>query len=93
MERAILNMDATIEVLKGKEGKKDAMIFGWQAQSAYFAEKNNEMDQVKEKNKALQEEIEELQKKIAQMTVDREDRKSTRLNSSHSGESRMPSSA
>ena len=33
------------------------------------------MDQVKKKNSALQEEIEELQKKIAQMTVDREEEK------------------
>ena len=72
MERAILKMDATIEDLKGKGKDKDAMIDEWQAQSAHFAVKYNEMEQVKEKNSALQEEIEELLKKIAQMTVDRE---------------------
>lgn len=75
MERAILKMDATIEDLKGKGEDKNAMIFGWQAQSAYFAVEYNEMDQVKKKNNALQEEIDELQKKIAQMTVDREEEK------------------
>ena len=75
MERTILNMDATIEELKGKGEDKDAMIFGWQAQSAYFAVEYNEMDQVKNKNNALQKEIDELQKKIALMTVDREEEK------------------
>ena len=51
------------------------MIFGWQAHSAYFVVEYNEMDQVKKKNNALQEEIDKLQKKIAQMTVDREEEK------------------
>ena len=51
------------------------MIFGWQAQSAYFVVEYNEMDQVKKKNNALQKEIDELQKKIALMTVDREEEK------------------
>ena len=75
MERTILNMDATIEELKGKGEDKDAMIFGWQAQSAYFAVEYNEMDQVKNKNNALQKEIDELQKKITLMTIDREGEK------------------
>ena len=75
MERAILKMDATIEDLKGKGKDKDAMIDGWQAQSAHFAMKYNKMEQVKDENSALQKEIEELQKKIAQMTVDRDGEK------------------
>ena len=75
MERAILKMDATIEHLKGKEKDKDAMIDGWQAQSAHFAVKYNKMEQFKDENSALQKEIEELQKKIAQMTVDRDGEK------------------
>ena len=53
-ERAIHKMDATIEELKGKGEDKDAMIFGWQAQSAYFAVEYNEMHQVKKKDNALQ---------------------------------------
>ena len=75
MERAILKMDATIEDLKGKGKDKDAMIDGWQAQSAHFAMKYNKMEQVKDENSALQKEIEELQKKIAQMTVDKGEEK------------------
>ena len=75
MERAILKMDATIEDLKGKGKDKDAMIDGWQAQSAHFAVKYNKMEQFKDENSALQKEIKELQKKIAQMTVDRDGEK------------------
>ena len=37
--------------------------------------------------------IDELHRKIGQLQVECEDRKSTRLNSSHSAKSRMPSSA
>lgn len=75
MEIAILNMDAIIEGSKDKERQKDAITFAIQAQGAFFAEKSNEMDQVKENNKALQEEIEVLQKKMAQMTVIQEEKK------------------
>ena len=75
MEVAMLNMDAIIEGSKAKERQKDAITFAIQAQGAFFAEKSNEMDQMKEKNKALQEEIEELQKKMAQMTVIQEEKK------------------
>ena len=39
-------MDATIEDLKGKGKDKDAMIDGWQAQSAHFAMKYNKMEQI-----------------------------------------------
>ena len=76
MEVAMLNMDAIIEGSKAKERQKDAITFAIQAHGAFFAEKSNEMDQVKEKNRALQEELEELQKKMAQMTVVQKEKKS-----------------
>ena len=41
----------------------------------------------------LQSMLDPLSRKLAQAPFDEEDRKSTRLNSSHSQQSRMPSSA
>ena len=38
-------------------------------------------------------ELDELSRKVMQLEIEEADRKSTRLNSSHSGQSRMPSSA
>jgi hypothetical protein len=75
MEVAMLNMDAIIEGSKAKERQKDAITFAIQAQGAFFAKESYEMDQVKEKNKALQKELEELQKKMAEMTVVQEKKK------------------
>ena len=46
-----------------------------------------------EEKKNRSEELESLDKKINEIINGWKDRKSTRLNSSHSGESRMPSSA
>ena len=78
MEVAMLNMDAIIEGSKAKEKQKDAITFAIQAQSAYFAKESYGMDKVKEENKALKEELEELQKKMSKMAVDLEESSSSR---------------
>ena len=78
MEVAMLNMDAIIEGSKAKERQKDAITFAIQAQSAYFAKESYGMDKVKEENKALKEELEELQKKMSKMTMDLEESSSLR---------------
>ena len=78
MEIAMLNMDDIIEGSKAKEKQKDAITFAIQAQSAYFAKESYGMDKVKEENKALKEELEELQKKMSKMTMDLEKSSSSR---------------
>ena len=66
---AMHNMDYIIESSKVRQIKLNAAIFAIQAQSAFYAGRSYEVDRVKEENQALRVEIEELHKKMAQMTM------------------------
>ena len=66
---AMHNMDYIIESSKVREVKLNAAIFAIQAQSAFYAGRSYEVDKVKDENQALRVEIEELHKKMAQMTM------------------------
>ena len=64
---------------------------------SYYKKKHRKLKQIiyglRKKNKILKQRIVELEGSLVPPKDEKEDRKSTRLNSSHSGESRMPSSA
>ena len=69
MERTILKMDDHNGELSGKLEDKEALLLATQAQCSYFATEFNQIGQVREDRDKLQKEVDELQKKLAQMSV------------------------